>query len=97
MSLQIGNCRGTVGKRTGPKWSKRPFGQNDPIPNWILAFTRPKWTKMVQFGLKRAILVHLGPPTVLWPFLITRGLISLDLKDELLEMIDFFRRKISVP
>ena len=23
----------------------------------------------VHFGLKRSILVHLGPPTVLWPFL----------------------------
>ena len=35
------------------------FGQNCLIPNRILAFARPKWT----------ILVHLGPPTVLWPFL----------------------------
>ena len=25
------------------------FGQND-LPNWILAFARPKWTKMVHFG-----------------------------------------------
>ena len=24
------------------------FGQNDLIPNWILAFARPKWTKMDQ-------------------------------------------------
>ena len=48
------------------------FGQHDLIPNWIFAFARPKWTKMVHFGLKRSrtILVHLGPPTVLWPFLI---------------------------
>ena len=45
------------------------FGQNDLIPDWILAFARPKWTKMVHFGLRRSILVHLGPPTVLWPFL----------------------------
>ena len=45
------------------------FGQNDPIPNWILAFARPKWTKMAHFALQRSILVHLGPPTVLWPFL----------------------------
>ena len=46
------------------------FGQNDLIPNWILAFARPKWTKMVHFGPKRSILVHLGPPTVLlWPVL----------------------------
>ena len=26
------------------------FGQNDVIPNWISAFARPKWTKMVHFG-----------------------------------------------
>ena len=48
------------------------FGQNDLIPNWILVFARPKWTKMVHFGPfwpKRSILVHLGPPTVLWPLL----------------------------
>ena len=45
------------------------FGQNDLILNWILAFARPKWTILVHFGLKRSILVHLGPPTVLWPFL----------------------------
>ena len=49
------------------------FGQNDLIPNWILAFARPKWTKMVHFGLTRSILVHLGPPAVLWPFLILWG------------------------
>ena len=49
---------------TGPKWSKRPFGSKLPyIPNWILAFARPTWTEMVHFGLKRSILVHLGPPT----------------------------------
>ena len=46
------------------------FGQNDLIPNRILlAFARPKWTKMAHFGLERSILVHSGPPTVLWPFL----------------------------
>ena len=27
------------------------FGQNGLIPNWISAFARPKWTKMVHFGL----------------------------------------------
>ena len=26
------------------------FGPNDLIPNWILAFARPQWTKMVHFG-----------------------------------------------
>ena len=35
------------------------FGQKDLIPNRIL----------VPFGLKGSILVHSGPPTVLWPFL----------------------------
>ena len=45
------------------------FGRNDLIPNRILAAARRKWTKMVHFVLKRSILVHLGPPTVLWPFL----------------------------
>ena len=54
--------------QNGPKWSERPFWSNDLIPN-ILALSRPKWTILVHFGLKRSILVHLGPPTVLWPFL----------------------------
>ena len=45
------------------------FGQNDLIPTWILVFARPKWTILVHFGLKRSILVHLGPPTVLWSLL----------------------------
>ena len=46
------------------------FGQNGLIPNWILASrdqNGPKWSILVHFGLKRPILVHLGPPTVLWP------------------------------
>ena len=37
------------------------FGQNALIPNWILAFPRPKWTMLVHFGPFRS--------TVLWPFL----------------------------
>ena len=45
------------------------FGHNDLTPNRILALSRPRWTILVHFGLKRSILVHLGPPTVLWPFL----------------------------
>ena len=36
------------------------FGQNDFIPNWILAFARPEWSIVVHFGLERSILVHLG-------------------------------------
>ena len=35
------------------------FGQNGLIPNWILAFARPKWTKMVRpFWPEQA---HFGP------------------------------------
>ena len=29
----------------------------------------PNWSILVHFGLKRSILVHLGPPSVLWPLL----------------------------
>ena len=39
------------------------FGQNPLIPNWILH-------SRDQNGPKWSILVHLGPPTVLWSFLI---------------------------
>ena len=37
------------------------FGQNDLIPNRILAFARPKWTKMVHFGPFWPEVVHFGP------------------------------------
>ena len=37
------------------------FGQNGLILNWILAFARPKWTKMVHFGPFWPEEVHLGP------------------------------------
>ena len=37
------------------------FGQNDIIPNWILAFARPKWTKMVHFGPFWPEEVRFGP------------------------------------
>ena len=37
------------------------FGQNDLIPNSILAFARPKWTKMVHFGPFWSREVHFGP------------------------------------
>ena len=66
---KLGSGRGTVGKCTGPKWSKRLFWSKWPYSELDLEFARPKWTKMVHFGLKGSILVHLGPPTVLWPFL----------------------------
>ena len=37
------------------------FGRNDLIPNWILAFARPKWTKIVQNGPFWPQEVHFGP------------------------------------
>ena len=37
------------------------FGQNDLIPNWILAFGRPKWTKTVHFAPFWLEEVHFGP------------------------------------
>ena len=37
------------------------FGQNDVIPNRILAFARPEWTKMVHFGLFWPEEDHFGP------------------------------------
>ena len=67
--LCLGSGCGTAGKRTGPKWSKmvqmtilvkRPCSEPD--------FSIRK-TKMDQNGPFWSILVHLGPPTVLWPFL----------------------------
>ena len=61
--------RGAAGKCTGPtQWSKivkmTILANGDLIPNWILAFVAP------DFGPKKSMLVHLGPPTVLWPLLI---------------------------
>ena len=44
--------------QTGPNGH---FGQNDLIPNWILAFARPKRTKMVHFGPFWPAEVHFGP------------------------------------
>ena len=37
------------------------FGQSDLIPNLILVFARPKWTKMVHFGPFWSIDVYFGP------------------------------------
>ena len=37
------------------------FGQNGLIPNWISAFVRPKWTKMVHFGPFWPGAVNFGP------------------------------------
>ena len=37
------------------------FGQNDLIPNRILVFERPRWTKMVHFGPFWPKEVYFGP------------------------------------
>ena len=37
------------------------FGQNDQIPNQILAFAGPKWTKMLHFGAFWPEGAHFGP------------------------------------
>ena len=37
------------------------FGQKDLIPNRILVFARPKWTKMVHFGPSWPEEAHFGP------------------------------------
>ena len=37
------------------------FGQNDLIPNWILAFARPKWTILAYFGPFCPKQVYFGP------------------------------------
>ena len=66
---KVGRGRGTVGKCTGPKWSKRPLWSKWPYSELDFSIHE---TKMDQKGLKRPILVHLGPPTVLGPFL-TKG------------------------
>ena len=57
-------CRKVYWTKMAQNGPNDHFGQNDLIPNWILAFARP--AKMDQNG---PFLVHLGPPTVLWPFL----------------------------
>ena len=74
---KIGSGRCTVGKCTGPKWSemaqttilvKRPYSEPD------FSIRETKIDKMVHFWSLSAsrgpFLVHLGPPTVFWPFLI---------------------------
>ena len=53
---------------TGPKWPKRGPFRSILVKMtlfrtgfWILAFARPKWTKMVHFGPIWPEEVHLGP------------------------------------
>ena len=62
--------------QNGPKWSKRPLWSKWPYsePDFSIRETKmhqngPFWSIL---ALKRSILVHLSPPTVLWPFIRTR-------------------------
>ena len=62
----LGSGRDTVGKCTGPKWSK--MVQTTILvkmtlfqTGFYLAFARPKWTKMVHFGPFWPEEVHFGP------------------------------------
>ena len=54
-------CRKVYWIKTVQNGPNDHFGQNDLIPNWILAFARPKWTKMVHFGPFWPGEVHFGP------------------------------------
>ena len=63
------HCRKVCWTKMAQNGQNDHFGQNDLIPNRIVVLARPKWTKMVHFGLERSSLVHLGPPIVLWPLL----------------------------
>ena len=54
----LGGGRGTVEKRTGPKWSKRPFWSKRPYSE--LGFSIRE-TKMVHFGPFWSEVVHFGP------------------------------------
>ena len=105
ISFFIGNGRGTVGKRTGPKWSKmskRPFWSKWPYSELDFSIRETKMDQngpfLVHFGLKRPILVHLGPPTVLSPFLISGVYLERNLWNagsflsRLQECISFLRR-----
>ena len=51
-------CRNVYWTKMAENGPNDHFGQNDLIPNWILAFARPKWTKMVHFG---PFALHFGP------------------------------------
>ena len=79
IQAKLGSGRSTVRKCTGPKWSKMVlttilvkmplFRTGFSIRETKMDQNGPFWSILVHFGLKRSILVHSGPPTVLWPFL----------------------------
>ena len=54
-------CRKVYWTRMVQNGPNDHFGQNDLIPNRILAFARPKWTKMVHVGPFWPEEVHFGP------------------------------------
>ena len=60
-TLILGNGRGTVGKCTGPKWSKRPVWSKWPYSELDFSIREPKCTKMVHFGPFWPEEVHFGP------------------------------------
>ena len=56
--------KGPENRQNEVKWRPplcRPLKHSMIILNWILAFARPKWTKMVYFGRSRSEEVHFGP------------------------------------
>ena len=66
---KIGNGRGTVGKCTGPKWSKRPFWSKWPYSELDFSIRKTKRTILVHFGLKSvrtqgSIALNLTAPTL---------------------------------
>ena len=58
LEAQLGNGRGTVGKRAGPKWSKQPFWSKWPHSELDFSIRE---TKMVHFGPFWPEEVHFGP------------------------------------
>ena len=65
--------RGTVGKCTGPKWPK--MVQTTILVKMTLFRTRFQHSRD-HFGPFWPLLVHFGPPTVLWPFLMIFGYLT---------------------
>ena len=59
--------------QNGPKGSKRPFWSKWPYSELDLSIRETKMDQNGPFWPEEAILVHLGPPTVLWPSLNVGG------------------------
>ena len=54
-------CRKVYWTKIAQNGPNDHFGRSGLIPNWILAFARPKWSKMVHFGPFWPEEVHFGP------------------------------------